>query len=303
MPMSSPQMIRMFGFSGTWTFLSRTARRSRRCLPGELISHSTAALHPRRANHPAQTRMMQRKPRWHVDVSTGWPSARPAGSAGSSWGRRGGSPPSSPCAGSGAASAESWLRSRWAPRGISMAQQVMGGRLMALPNQSAVHSQTLPVMSTRPYPLGGKEPTGEVPVVPVRAGVVQRELALPGVGHQRPTGRELVAPGERRALEPAARGVLPLGLGRQLLAGPLRRRPRRPRRRRARPGWSGVRFTELPGPCGWRQLALGDLGPPVVGGPSAHGGAGCSNTTDAGTSSSGFGARVVGRVGRPLGGR
>ena len=29
--------------------------------------------------------------------------------------------------------------------------------------QSEVHSQTLPVMSERPYPFGGKLPTGEVP--------------------------------------------------------------------------------------------------------------------------------------------
>ena len=35
------------------------------------------------------------------------------------------------------------------------------------------------------------------------------------------TGLELVAPGKLGAVEPAARRELPLGLGRQLLAGPL----------------------------------------------------------------------------------
>ena len=30
-------------------------------------------------------------------------------------------------------------------------------------NGSAVHSQTLPVMSESPYPLGGNVPTGDVP--------------------------------------------------------------------------------------------------------------------------------------------
>ena len=49
-----------------------------------------------------------------------------------------------------------------------------------------------------------------------------REFALPGVGHVLAAGRELVAPGELRAVEPAARGELPFGFGRQLLAGPVR---------------------------------------------------------------------------------
>ena len=34
-------------------------------------------------------------------------------------------------------------------------------------------------------------------------------------------GRELVAPGKLGAVEPAARGELPFGLGRQVLAGPF----------------------------------------------------------------------------------
>ena len=49
-----------------------------------------------------------------------------------------------------------------------------------------------------------------------------RELALPGVRHVLAARVELVAPGELAAGQAAARGVLPLGLGGDLLAGPLR---------------------------------------------------------------------------------
>ena len=51
--------------------------------------------------------------------------------------------------------------------------------------------------------------------------VVAREVALPGVGHVLAGGREFLAPGELCAVEAAARGKFPLGLGRQLLAGPF----------------------------------------------------------------------------------
>src|SRR6185503_13295133 len=50
--------------------------------------------------------------------------------------------------------------------------------------------------------------------------VLAWEFALPGVGHMPAARRELVAPGELRAVEAAARGVLPFGLRRQRLAGP-----------------------------------------------------------------------------------
>src|SRR3954468_11752201 len=56
---------------------------------------------------------------------------------------------------------------------------------------------------------------------PVELQVLPRELALPGVRHRLAVGEVLVAPGERRALEAAAGRELPLGFGRQLLAGPL----------------------------------------------------------------------------------
>src|SRR5262245_13299670 len=59
-------------------------------------------------------------------------------------------------------------------------------------------------------------------LVAVELRVLPGELALPAVRHRLAVREVLVAPGERRAVEPAARGVLPLGLGRQLLARPRR---------------------------------------------------------------------------------
>ena len=49
-----------------------------------------------------------------------------------------------------------------------------------------------------------------------------RKRPLPGVGHLFSRGRELLAPGVFRAVEAAAGGKFPLGLGRQFLAGPAR---------------------------------------------------------------------------------
>ena len=49
-----------------------------------------------------------------------------------------------------------------------------------------------------------------------------RKLALPGVGLVLSAGCELVSPGVLGAVKPAARGKLPFGLGRQILAGPSR---------------------------------------------------------------------------------
>ena len=54
----------------------------------------------------------------------------------------------------------------------------------------------------------------------VELQVLPREAALPGVGRRLPVREVLVAPGERRPFEATARGELPLGLGRELLAGP-----------------------------------------------------------------------------------
>src|ERR1700740_858745 len=55
----------------------------------------------------------------------------------------------------------------------------------------------------------------------VGAQILVRKIALPGIGHVLATRRELVAPGELGAVEAAARGEFPFGLGRQFLAGPL----------------------------------------------------------------------------------
>ena len=100
-------------------------------------------------------------------------------------------------------------------------------------------------------------------LVPIGPQVLPRELALPGVGHHPALGRELVAPGVDGAVQPAAGGELPLGFGRQRLAGPRGVRRRRPRRRRASPGWRSRPVRSLPGPSGWRHWAPGHPVPPV----------------------------------------
>ena len=81
-------------------------------------------------------------------------------------------------------------------------------------NQSDVHSQTFPVMSCKPYPFGGNATDGRRRRVAVELEVLPGELALPRVGHRSAVREVLVTPGERRIVEAAARGVLPLGLAR-----------------------------------------------------------------------------------------
>ena len=61
---------------------------------------------------------------------------------------------------------------------------------------------------------------GRGALVAIDVQILAWKLALPGVGHVLAAGRELIAPGELRAVEPAARGEFPLGLGRQILARP-----------------------------------------------------------------------------------
>ena len=136
--------------------------------------------------------------------------------------------------------------------------------------------------------------------VPVLAGVLDRELALPGVGHPAPVRVELVAPGELGPLQAAAAGQLPFGLGRQRLAGP-----------------DGVGLDVVPGDLHHRVVGLlpdraaralwvapvgpGHIGPPVVVVAKVdplvrlaeHGGGRDEHVRP--------GARVVGRVGGPLG--
>ena len=82
----------------------------------------------------------------------------------------------------------------------------------------------------RPAQAPSLEPQGKRSRIPAFPGpanssmveILPGELALPGVGHQASARCELVAPDEPRPLETAARGELPLGLGRQLCAGPAR---------------------------------------------------------------------------------
>ena len=106
-------------------------------------------------------------------------------------------------------------------------------------------------------PVGGPLPDVAdhvVEAVAVRREGADRRGALEAVGArlcegkspcqvlamQRPVRRQLVAPGVVGAVEPAAGGELPLGLGRQRPCPPRRRRPRRRHRRRGPPdGRSG----------------------------------------------------------------
>src|SRR3954471_9994717 len=60
------------------------------------------------------------------------------------------------------------------------------------------------------------------PLVPVLLEVPDRKFTLPGVGHPGAARGELVTPRELGAVQAAAGGELPLGLGRQLLTGPPR---------------------------------------------------------------------------------
>ena len=93
------------------------------------------------------------------------PCARPAGSAGNSWARRGTSPPSSPCAESAAARSGSKLRSRAPPRGVATA------RGSSAPVDAGAAARTSPWSTPRrcrscrrgPSRSAGNDPTGDVP--------------------------------------------------------------------------------------------------------------------------------------------
>ena len=73
-----------------------------------------------------------------------------------------------------------------------------------------------------PVAVRGESPHRRGTHIAVGLEVLPRELALPRVRHHPPERGELVAPAEHGLIEPAAGRVLPLRLGRQLLAGPLR---------------------------------------------------------------------------------
>src|SRR3954468_4369072 len=67
--------------------------------------------------------------------------------------------------------------------------------------------------------VGREGAGGRSAFVAVEREVLPRKLALPGVRHGPAVRERLMAPGVGRALESSARGVLPLGLGRENLAG------------------------------------------------------------------------------------
>ena len=62
--------------------------------------------------------------------------------------------------------------------------------------QSVVHSHTLPAMSYRPNPFGGKRSDGCRAGEAVGLAVAPREVALPEVGEVATVGDRVVAPCE-----------------------------------------------------------------------------------------------------------
>src|SRR5690348_1232471 len=73
---------------------------------------------------------------------------------------------------------------------------------------------------TKAIAVGRERADGRGALVAGSAEVLPGELALPGVRHEAATRSEFIAPHEPRTLQPTARGVLPLGFGRQRLTGP-----------------------------------------------------------------------------------
>ena len=61
------------------------------------------------------------------------------------------------------------------------------------PLHSHVHSQTLPIMSYTPYPLG-KRADRRGPGKPIEHEVLPRKPSLPRIGHPPPVGLLLVTP-------------------------------------------------------------------------------------------------------------
>src|SRR5215469_15642658 len=69
--------------------------------------------------------------------------------------------------------------------------------------------------------IGRELPDWCGPLITVRRQVLPGKLALPSVGHMLAARSEFLAPGVGRAIQPSARGKLPLSLGRQFFANPL----------------------------------------------------------------------------------
>src|ERR1700754_4848428 len=58
-----------------------------------------------------------------------------------------------------------WLTDGSGTEGAQQDSTAPSGRWCA-ENRLVVHSHTLPIMSTSPYPFGGQVPTGDVPIQP-----------------------------------------------------------------------------------------------------------------------------------------
>src|SRR5215216_3153331 len=74
----------------------------------------------------------------------------------------------------------------------------------------------------QPVAVRWERPDRRCPLEPVGPQVLDGELALPGVRHILALRRELVSPGVGRTLQPPASGELPLGLGGKHFAHPAR---------------------------------------------------------------------------------
>ncbi len=123
--------------------------------------------------------------------------------------------------GTAAGSPGSVLDSRVPPRGVldrAAGGLGGGGRVVLVPV-----GRPLPhVAGHLEQPVAvGRERLGRRRVLPpVGLGVVVGEVALPHIGHVAAAGRELLAPHELGGLQAAPGRPFPLGLGRQILAGP-----------------------------------------------------------------------------------
>ena len=209
---------------------------------------------------------MQRKPRWpgaaaHGVALAGGRAVAQAVRRGAQVGAALGDPPvllvqlAHPCGGS--------------CRGCAAAGDVLGRRRgVDVGERSSVHRRDRPLPDVAGDVVQAEAVGRELAhrrrcrCEPCGLEVLPGEPAVPGVRHHLAARGEVVAPGEGRARPAHPGGVLPLRLVGQGLAGPLRRRPRRPRTRRARPGAGRAR----PGCCralGCRQSAPGTHGPPA----------------------------------------
>src|SRR5215469_5490599 len=152
--------------------------------------------------------------------------------------------------------------------------------------QSAVHSQTLPIMSYRPYPLAGNAPAGEVPSYPSSQAFWTgnspcQVLAIhspPGLNSSPQANSAPSSPPRAASSHSASVGTaLPAQLAYAATSAQAT----------CTTGWSGLFRIELPGPCGWRQFAPGTGFHQLYGSARLTRCRGGTNTLENGASSSG----------------